>query len=50
VVILWGYGVSGWFFRLLDRVIKMRVSPEVEVEGVFAYIDYQVIPDAPPKS
>jgi Amt family ammonium transporter len=46
VVVLWGYGVSYLFFGLLKKFISMRVSPEVEEEGldisetgVIAYID-----------
>ncbi len=46
VVVLWGYGISYLFFGLLKKFISMRVSPEVEEEGldisetgVIAYIE-----------
>jgi ammonium transporter, Amt family len=30
----WAFGASYVFFRVLDRVIKMRVSPEIELQGL----------------
>jgi Amt family ammonium transporter len=34
VLIVWGFGVSLVFFKVLDKVWGLRVSPEDELEGV----------------
>ena len=34
VLILWGFGVSYGWFKLLDKVWGLRVKPEVEIEGL----------------
>lgn len=34
VLLIWGFGVSFLFFKLLDKVWGLRVAPEVELEGV----------------
>src|SRR5439155_1353448 len=34
VVIVWSFGVSYIFFRVLDAIMKIRVSPEVELAGL----------------
>jgi Amt family ammonium transporter len=34
VAFAWGFGVSLIFFKVLDRVMKLRVSPEVELAGL----------------
>jgi ammonium transporter, Amt family len=31
---VWAFGASFVFFKLLDRVVKLRVSPEVELAGL----------------
>jgi Amt family ammonium transporter len=31
---VWAFGASYLFFRLLDRVVKLRVSPEAELAGL----------------
>jgi len=50
VLIVWGFGVSFLFFKLLDKVWGLRVSPEAELEGldipemgVLAYPDSQMV-------
>lgn len=50
VLIVWGFGGSYLFFKALDKVWGMRVSPEAELEGldipemgVLAYPDSQLI-------
>jgi Amt family ammonium transporter len=50
VLIVWGFGVSYLFFRVLDRFWGLRVSPEQELEGldipemgVLAYPDNQLL-------
>lgn len=50
VLIVWGFGVSFLFFKLLDKVWGLRVAPEVELEGldipemgVLAYPDNQMV-------
>jgi len=50
VLIVWGFGVSYLFFKLLDKVWGLRVSPEDELEGldipemgVLAYPDEQLV-------
>ncbi|MFB0920418.1 MAG: ammonium transporter [Oscillospiraceae bacterium] len=50
VLIVWGFGVSFLFFKLLDKVWGLRISPEAELEGldipemgVLAYPDQQMI-------
>lgn len=34
VLIVWGFGVSFLFFKILDKIWGLRVSPEVELEGL----------------
>src|SRR5438270_6367411 len=34
VVIVWSFGVSYIFFRILHAIMNMRVSPEVELAGL----------------
>jgi Amt family ammonium transporter len=34
VAFAWAFGVSFIFFKVLDRFVKMRVSPEVELAGL----------------
>ncbi len=53
-LITWACGFSYLFFRLLDSIIPMRVSPEDEIEGldvsetgVLAYPDFHLIQVAP---
>jgi len=50
VLIVWGFGGSYLFFKLLSKTLGIRVKPEVELEGVdldemgvYAYPDFQVI-------
>ena len=50
VLFVWGFGVSFLWFKLLDKVWGLRVSPETELEGldipemgVLAYPDNQLI-------
>jgi Amt family ammonium transporter len=50
VLIIWGFGVSFVFFKFLDKVWGLRVSPEAELEGldipemgVLAYPDQTLI-------
>ncbi len=50
VLIIWGFGVSFVFMKLLDKVWGLRVSPKAELEGldipemgVYAYPDTQMI-------
>lgn len=50
VLIVWGFGVSFLFFKLLDKVWGLRVDPEIELEGldipemgVLAYPDSQLV-------
>ena len=50
VLIVWGFGVSYIFFKFLDKVMGLRVSPEVELNGldvpemgVSAYPDMQLL-------
>lgn len=50
VLIVWGFGVSYLFMKLLDKVWGLRVSPEAELEGldipemgVLAYPDRQMV-------
>jgi len=50
VLIVWGFGGSFLFFKALDKVWGLRVSPEVELEGmdlqemgVLAYPDRQLV-------
>ena len=50
VLLVWGFGVSFPFFKLLDKVWGLRVAPEVELEGldipemgVLAYPDEQLV-------
>ncbi len=48
-LIIWAFGVSFVFFKLLDRVVKLRVPRDVEIEGldiaetgVLAYPEFAV--------
>jgi len=50
VLLVWGFGVSFVFFKILDKVWGLRISPEAELEGldipemgVLAYPDNQLI-------
>jgi len=50
VLVVWGFGVSFLFFKLLDKVWGLRVSPEVELEGLdldemgaYGYPDFQIV-------
>lgn len=50
VLIVWGFGVSYLFFKLLDKVWGIRIAPEAELEGldvpemgVLAYPDNPLI-------
>lgn len=50
VLFVWGFGVSFVFFRILDKVWGLRVSPKDELEGldvpemgVLAYPDCQLV-------
>ena len=49
VIIVWGFGVSYLFFKLLDKTFGLRVSAEVELAGLdldemgaYAYPDFQM--------
>jgi Amt family ammonium transporter len=33
-LLAWGFGVSWVFFKVLDRIIPLRVEPEVEMGGL----------------
>lgn len=50
VLLVWGFGVSYLFYKLLDKVWGIRVAPEIELEGldipemgVLAYPDEQLV-------
>ncbi len=50
VLVVWGFGVSYVFFKVLDKVWGLRISPEAELEGldipemgVLAYPDSQIV-------
>ena len=50
VLIIWGFGVSYIFFKFLDKVWGLRVSPQIELNGldvpemgVSAYPDLQLL-------
>ena len=50
VLIIWGFGVSYVFFKVLDKVWGLRVAPEIELEGVdvpemgvLAYPDQELV-------
>ena len=50
VLILWGFGVSFIFFKILDKVWGLRVAPEIEMDGldipemgIQAYPDNQLV-------
>ncbi len=50
VLLVWGFGVSFLFFKLLDKVWGLRIAPEAELEGldipemgVLAYPDEQLV-------
>lgn len=34
VLLVWAFGGSYIFFRILDKIVPMRVSPEVEIQGL----------------
>jgi ammonium transporter, Amt family len=49
-LVIWAFGVSFVFFKVLNSLIPMRVSPEVELEGldisetgVLAYPDFPIM-------
>lgn len=51
VLLIWGFGTSWLFWKLLNKIYKIRVSPEVEIAGldlpetgVFAYPDFVLSP------
>ncbi|WP_376788631.1 ammonium transporter [Thermoflexus sp.] len=51
VAFLWAFGISWVFFKILDALVGLRVSPEVELQGldfpelgVFAYPDGRLVP------
>lgn len=51
VVIVWGFGVSFIFFKVLDKIVPMRVPPEEELEGLdvpqigaYAYPEFSIVP------
>lgn len=53
-VIVWSFGASLLFFKLLDKVVRLRVSPEIEIAGldaqeagVLAYPDFPNIHKTP---
>jgi Amt family ammonium transporter len=50
VAFVWAFGLSYIFFKVLDRFVKMRVSPEIELAGLdipeMGLAGY--IPDSPP--
>jgi Amt family ammonium transporter len=50
VLFIWGFGVSYVFFKVLDKVWGLRVTPEIELDGldipemgVLAYPDQQLV-------
>ena len=50
VLLVWGFGVSFVFFKILDKVWGLRIAPEAELEGldipemgVLAYPDNQMV-------
>ena len=50
VLLVWGFGVSFVFFKVLDRVWGLRIAPEAELEGldipemgVLAYPDQDMV-------
>lgn len=50
VLVVWGFGVSFVFFKILDKVWGIRIAPEAELEGldipemgVLAYPDNQLV-------
>ncbi len=50
VLVIWGFGVSFLFFKVLDKVWGLRIAPEAELEGldvpemgVLAYPDNQLV-------
>jgi Amt family ammonium transporter len=50
VLFIWGFGVSFIFFKVLDKVWGLRVSPEAELDGldipemgVLGYPDFQYV-------
>nr|WP_084663716.1 ammonium transporter [Thermanaeromonas toyohensis] len=34
VVFVWGFGISYLFYKVLDKIIGLRVPPEVEEQGL----------------
>lgn len=50
-VIVWAFGLSYIFFKILDKIVGIRVSPEVELQGLdmpeigaLAYPDFSLAP------
>jgi Amt family ammonium transporter len=50
VLIVWGFGVSFLWFKFLDKVHGLRVSPKIELEGLdleemgaYGYPDFQIV-------
>ena len=50
VLVIWGFGISYLFFKILDKTWGLRISPEAELEGldipemgVLAYPDQQMV-------
>jgi Amt family ammonium transporter len=50
VLVVWGFGVSFVFFKVLDKIWGIRINPEAELEGldipemgVLAYPDNQLV-------
>ena len=50
MLLVWGFGVSFVFFKMLDKVWGIRIAPEAELEGldipemgVLAYPDQQLV-------
>lgn len=50
VLIVWGFGLSFVWYKVLDKVWGLRVSPEVELEGLdleemgaYGYPDFQIL-------
>jgi ammonium transporter, Amt family len=33
-LLVWAFGFSYVFFKILDKIVPMRVTPEVEIEGL----------------
>jgi Amt family ammonium transporter len=50
VLIVWGFGLSYVFWKVLDKIYGIRVKPEVELEGcdldemgAYGYPDFQIV-------